>query len=310
MQEIRIGTRGSRLALWQASFVAERLRALGMESETTVYSTRGDRDLDTPLPEMGDKALFTAELDSALIEGEVDIAVHSLKDLPTDLGEGLRLAAVPVRAEPWDVLVARDPEVRDLGQLPERPTVATSSLRRAAQLLRWRPGVNVVPVRGNVPTRVRKLRDGDWDGIILAEAGLRRLGMESDISARIQPTEMLPAVSQGALAVVTSASTRLSANIIRELDAPDIHACVLAERAFLRRLEGGCQAPIAALCQISTSGHLELEGAVLSLDGSEAVRGTDHGATEDAERMGARLAERLLREGASSILAAVRASSE
>jgi hydroxymethylbilane synthase len=293
------------LALWQASFVQEQLKRAGYPSETVVISTRGDRDLTTPLPELGDKALFTAELDEALLNGSIHLAVHSLKDLPTVLEDGLELLAVPVRHEPWDVLVARDPAVSGPEDLPQGAVVATSSLRRAAQLRSWRPDIRIADVRGNVETRVRKLQDSDWDGLVLAEAGLVRLDMQDSITARFPPEIMLPAVAQGALGVVSKQES-YAGSLKSVLDQPAVHACVRAERAFLRHLEGGCQVPIGALARWVDPQTLSLDGVVASLDGTRKATLALVGPAAHPEQLGTDLAVRMGRLGVRDILDEIR----
>ncbi len=309
---MKLGTRGSRLALWQADHVAARLRAAGHPVEVVTFTTKGDRILDVPLAEIGDKGLFTQELDRALLAGRIGLAVHSLKDLPTALPDGLALAAVPGRAEPWDAFVAHPQFPGRLSDLPAGAVIGTSSLRRQAQLLAWRPDLRVVPVRGNVPTRIRKLDEsgppeGDgWHGLILAAAGLIRLGLEGRITERIDPGIMLPAVGQGALGVVTAAADTATAEAVRAALADEAATrATAAERALLRRLEGGCQVPVAAHATVEGN-RLRLEGAVAALDGSALVRDRMEGGTDEAEVLGVRLAERLLDRGAGAILSAIR----
>ncbi len=303
---MKIGTRSSALALWQAEHVADRLRTAGHDAEIVTFTTKGDRILDVPLAEIGDKGLFTHELDRALLDGRIDLAVHSLKDLPTALPEGLRLAAVTARAEPWDAFVAHPELGGSLAGLPAGATLATSSLRRQAQLLAWRPDLRVVPVRGNVPTRVAKLDASDWHGIILAAAGLLRLGLEGRITERIDPDVMLPAVGQGALGIVCAEGDRETVTALgTALADPASTAAVTAERALLRRLEGGCQVPVAAWAR-AEGGELHLDGAVAALDGSRLVRDAVSGPSAEAGRLGIDLAERLLAGGAGDILDAIR----
>jgi hydroxymethylbilane synthase len=316
---VKLGTRGSKLALWQAHHVADRLRAAGHATEVVTFTTKGDRILDKPLAEIGDKGLFTQELDRALLDGTIHLAVHSLKDLPTTLPPGLMLAAVSEREEPWDAFVAHPDFGGGLADLPEGAILATSSLRRQAQLKAWRPDLRVVPVRGNVPTRIAKLDasgplDGNeesrgWHGAILAAAGLVRLDLADRIRERIDPAVMIPAVSQGALGIVCAEADADTADALRTVLADAVTtAATTAERALLRRLEGGCQVPVAAWARIE-DGRLYLDGAVASLDGSEHVRGQLDGDPSDAEALGIELAERLLDRGAGAILAAIRDAS-
>ena len=304
---MKLGTRASKLALWQAHHVADRLGRAGHAVEIVTFSTKGDRILDTPLSEIGDKGLFTQELDGALLDGTIALAVHSLKDLPTTLPTGLRLAAVPERAEPWDAFVSHPDFDGELADLPEGAVLATSSLRRQAQLKAWRPDLRIVSVRGNVPTRIAKLDASDWHGAILAAAGLIRLDLDARIRERIDPAIMLPAVSQGALGIVCAESDTATADVLRTVLAdPDTTAAVTAERALLRRLEGGCQVPVAAWARID-DGVLHLDGAVASLDGARHVRASLNGPPGEAEILGVALAETLLDRGAGDILRAIRA---
>jgi hydroxymethylbilane synthase len=311
---MRLGTRGSALALWQAEHVADRLRAAGHRVEIVEYSTKGDRILDTPLAEIGDKGLFTQELDQALLAGDLHLAVHSLKDLPTVLPEGLALAAVASRAEPFDAFVAHRDFLGKLADVPPGAIIATSSLRRQAQLLAWRPDLRIVPVRGNVPTRLAKLDEsgvpgaGGWHGVVLAAAGLTRLGMENRITERIEADVMLPAVSQGALGIVTASGDADATEAVRRaLADPEETITTAAERALLRRLEGGCQVPVAALATLDGE-RLQIEAAVIALDGSSVVRETFAGDSMRPEELGEALAERLLSLGADRILADIRSN--
>lgn len=306
---MRLGTRASQLALWQAEHVAGRLRRAGHDVEIVTFSTRGDRILDKPLAEIGDKGLFTQELDRALLAGEIQLAVHSLKDLPTVLPEGLVLAAVPGREEPWDAFVAHPRFEGHLADLPHGATLGTSSLRRQAQLLAWRPDLRVVSVRGNVPTRIAKLDASDWHGVILATAGLVRLGLDGRIRERVDPGVMLPAVSQGALGIVCAeADTDTRAALSAALSDPAATAATAAERAFLRRLEGGCQIPVGAHATVEGE-RLHLRGLVASLDGTEVFRSEIDGTAAEAAQLGHALAEHLLADGAEAVLAAIRGGS-
>lgn len=312
---MKIGTRASKLALWQANHVADRLRAAGHDAEIVTFSTKGDRILDVPLAEIGDKGLFTQELDRALLDGAIHLAVHSLKDLPTSLPAGLVLAAVSEREEPWDAFVAHPGFGGALADLPDHATLATSSLRRRAQLKAWRPDLHIVPVRGNVPTRIAKLDasgapgEGGWHGAILAAAGLIRLGLADRIRERIDPAVMLPAVGQGALGIVCAEGDGRTRAVATDLlgDAAT-SAATTAERALLRTLEGGCQVPVAAWARIE-EGALHLEGSVAALDGSKLVRDAISGEVHEAEALGVALAARLREAGAGEILAAIRAFS-
>lgn len=305
---MKIGTRASRLALWQAHWVADRLGAAGHDAEIVTFTTKGDRILDVPLAEIGDKGLFTHELDRALLDGTIGLAVHSLKDLPTTLPDGLVVAAVSEREEPWDAFVAHPNFDGALADLPQEATLATSSLRRQAQLKAWRPDLQIVPVRGNVPTRIAKLDASGWHGAILAAAGLVRLGLGERIRERIDPAIMLPAVGQGALGIVCAEHDDETIGAVASVLADaDTTAATTAERALLRRLEGGCQVPVAAWAHVDGS-TLWLGGAVASLDGSTLVRDTLVGDAADAEALGTDLAGRLEAQGAGAILAAIRAT--
>jgi len=309
---MRLGTRGSALARWQADHVADRLRAAGHPIEIEVISTKGDRILDLPLAEIGDKGLFTQELDRALLDGDIDLAVHSLKDLPTTLPEGLTLAAVSSRDDPADAFVAHPSFDGRLSDLPEGALIGTSSLRRQAQLLAWRPDLRVIPVRGNVPTRVAKLdaslpEEGGFHGLILAAAGLSRLDMGDRITERIDHAVMVPAVSQGALGIVTAIDNEDATQTVRDsADDLPLRPTVMAERALLRRLEGGCQVPVAGHATIE-DGRLKLVGVVASADGKQVVRDTFAGDPAQADTIGTALAEHLLAGGAAAILAGIRA---
>jgi hydroxymethylbilane synthase len=331
MTTLILGTRGSKLALAQSEMIAARLRALhpGLEVALQVISTKGDRVLDVALSAVGDKGLFVKELEQALLAGTVDLCVHSCKDLPSSVPDGLALAAFPERASPLDVLVIRDSGTGDalrqsqgaepvealpLSLLPRAAIVGTSSLRRAAQLRALRPDLELRDVRGNVDTRLRKLADGQYDALVLAEAGVARLGLlgaggrlVSDgaafVAAPIPAEQMLPAVAQGTLAVECRADDAATLALLAALDHGPTRAATLAERAFLRRLEGGCQVPIAA--QAALDGALTLRGLVAALDGATIVRGALSGPPADAEQIGTALADDLIARGAGEILSAL-----
>lgn len=301
-----LGTRASALALWQARHVKSLLEKRGCEVRLEEITTKGDRILDVPLADIGDKGLFTKELDVALLKGRIHLAVHSLKDLPTRLPEGIVLAAVGERVEAWDAFVPHPSFAGRLEDLPEGAVIATSSLRRQAQLKAWRPDLEIVSVRGNVDTRLAKLDASSWHGMILATAGLLRLGMDHRIRHRIDPAIMLPAVGQGALGIVCAEEDGLTLDLLRDiLHHPPTAYAAYAERAFLRRLEGGCQVPIGAHGRLEGD-TLVLEGCVVAEDGSLLFRDTASGAPEDAERIGIRLAESLIARGASTILQQIR----
>jgi hydroxymethylbilane synthase len=295
--------------------VRERLRVAGHESRVVEIKTTGDVVQDVPLSRLEGRAFFTKQIDDALLAGEIDLAVHSLKDLPTVLPEGIVIAAVSEREDPSDALVGsrvagRESRVVSWDGLPEYATVATSSLRRRSQLLHVRPDLKVVDLRGNVDTRLRKLDSTDeWSAIILAAAGLVRLGLGDRIGQRLPPEVMLPAPGQGALAVTAREGDKTSANAARAAVHDEATAmATLAERAFLRALEGGCQVPVAALA-VLTGGMLRLQGRVVALGGERSVEGVETAPAvndEAAEAVGIALAERLLDDGADEILAAVR----
>jgi hydroxymethylbilane synthase len=311
---LRIGTRGSTLAVWQTEWVRARLRASGHETERVEIKTTGDLVTEVPLAQIGGRALFTKQIDDALLAGRIDLAVHSFKDLPTQLPSGITVAAVGVREDPRDALVARG----DLrwSEIPRGAVVATSSLRRRAQLLNLRPDLSVVDVRGNIETRLAKLdAQPQWTAILLATAGLVRLGLERRISERLAPELILPAPAQGALAVTVRAGDAAAEKAAREAvhDAGTALA-VSAERGFLRRLEGGCQVPVAAYAELDRGGAaptVRLHGRVISLSGDRKVEGRETGSAGDdaqAAALGAALAERLLALGAGEILAGVRSA--
>jgi hydroxymethylbilane synthase len=309
VSRLRIGTRASALALWQTEHVRARLHAAGVETERVAIKTTGDLTPNVPLSQIGGRALFTRQIDEAMLEGRIDLAVHSLKDLPTTLPDGIALVAVSEREDPRDALVGRGPI--QWAELGRGAVVATSSLRRRAQLLHLRPDLEVRDVRGNVDTRLSKLETNrEWAAILLAVAGLVRLGLDARIGERLPPAVMLPAPGQGALAVTARAGHQAAAAVVaRAIHHAATARAVAAERAFLRVLEGGCQVPVAAHATL-TGDQLHLHGRVVSLRGERGVEGEDSAAARDereADDLGARLAGRLLGEGASSILAEVRA---
>ena len=310
---LRVGTRGSALALWQTERIRELLAAAGHDTERVEIRTTGDMVQGVPLARIGSVALFTRQIDEAMLAGRIDLAVHSLKDLPTELSRGIVIAAVAEREDSRDALVAR--ETIRWGDLPRGATVATSSLRRRAQLLHARPDLQVADVRGNVDTRLARLdREEGWAAMLLAAAGLLRLGLGHRIGERLPPDLMLPAPGQGALAVTARADDAAAIAAARAVvhHGPTAIA-VSAERAFLGRLEGGCQVPVAAQATLHPAGgdrELRLQGRVISLGGERIAQGLERGAVrspEEAERLGVLLAERLLGEGAAGILAEVRA---
>lgn len=298
---LRIGTRGSPLALWQARHVADLLRPLAAPRPVALVEieTVGDRVRDVALSQIGGDGVFTKEIQRALLAGTVDVAVHSLKDLPTTVVEGLTLAAVPARGPSGDVFVSRRHARFDA--LPPGATVATSSLRRRAQALHRRPELRLVNIRGNVETRLRKLDEQGLDALILARAGLERLGLAGHITEVLDPAWMLPAVGQGALGLECRADDRATRELLGPLNDPAARAAVLAEREFLRGLGGGCLVPIGASAVV-VKDRLALRGAVLSPDGTRRVAGEAEGSAAHAEAIGQRLAEELLGRGARAAL--------
>ena len=269
-----VGTRGSRLALWQADFVAERLAALrpGLEIRRTIIKTIGDKILDTPLSKIGDKGLFTKELEAALLDGRIDIAVHSLKDLPTRLPAGLAIGAILEREDPRDALISLSRTT--LKDLPPGARVGTSSLRRRSQILALRSDLEIVDLRGNVPTRIERVEKGEMDAVVLAKAGVVRLGLGSKIVEVIDPDVVLSAVGQGAIAIEIRGNDPRISEILAPLDHFPTRLAVIAERALLRRLEGGCQIPIGALGTLDRE-ILTLRGLVADLEGRCIVRAAD-----------------------------------
>ncbi|MCX6631110.1 MAG: hydroxymethylbilane synthase [Candidatus Solibacter sp.] len=290
-----IASRGSQLALWQARWVASQLSAASHECRIEIIKTTGDKITDVPLSKVGTKGLFTKEIEEALLDGRAHLAVHSLKDLPTELPEGLVLAAVPEREDPRDAVVGRK-----LIDLPLGAKVGTSSLRRAAQLRQLRPDLQVESVRGNLDTRLRKLDEGQYDAILLAAAGLKRLGWGDRIAEILAPEQMCPAVGQGALAI----ETRAGFEGVALLDHPDSHIAVLAERGVLGALGGGCQVPIGAYATVA-QGRVHILAIVAAPDGTQVIRAEADGAATEASQIGARLAAVLLDRGARKILEAV-----
>jgi hydroxymethylbilane synthase len=293
-----IGSRGSQLALWQARWIQARLAELGHESRIEIIHTTGDRITDVPLAKVGTKGLFTKEIEEALLRGDIDVAVHSMKDMPTDVPGGLAIAAVPEREDPRDAMVGMR-----LNELPQGATVGTSSLRRSAQLRALRPDLEIESIRGNVDTRLRKVEERRFDAIVLAAAGLRRLGLEQRIAEVLVPEVMCPAVGQGALAVETRTSGDAH-EICRRLDHPETRAAVTAERAVLARLGGGCQVPIGAHARIDGS-VLEIDAVVVAPEGDAIVRLRASGPVTEAEMIGQALGDDLLNTGGREILEAV-----
>jgi hydroxymethylbilane synthase len=308
---LRVGTRGSALALWQTEHVRARLAEAGHSTEPVPIRTTGDVIQDVPLAQIGSRALFTKQIDEAMLAGRIDLAVHSLKDLPTALPEGIALVAVGERHDPRDALVGRGPLLWQ--DLPQGAVIATSSLRRRAQLLLLRPDLQVRDIRGNVDTLLAKLDAApEWTAIVLAAAGLLRLGLEARISQRLPTDVMLPAPGQGALAVTARAEDRRAKDAAAALHHPPTALAVAAERAFLRALEGGCQVPIGAHAEIGQGDEIHLRGRVVSLGGERGFDGAETGVAgdeRDASAVGETLAARLIADGAGALLADLRAES-
>jgi hydroxymethylbilane synthase len=302
MATLRIGTRGSQLARWQAEWIAGQLQQLGQAIELVEISTQGDVDAARSIEEIGTRGVFTKQIQRSLLAGDVDLGVHSLKDLPTEPVDGLVLAAVPPRASPADVLVTL--QAATLQSLPPGARVGTGSLRRQAQLRHVRSDLQTQSIRGNVDTRLRKLDEGQFDAIVLAEAGLRRLGLAGRISQVLPLEVMLPAVGQGALAIECWLDDQTTQALLTPLDDPATHAAALAERALLAHLRGGCMAPVGALGRFSGD-QLQLTAVVLSADGARRL--TAQGFIlptnqNDAEQLGRRVADDLLNQGAAELI--------
>lgn len=300
--KIVIGTRGSQLALWQANWVKSELERLhkGLSCELLVIKTKGDKILDVPLAKVGGKGLFVKEIEEALLDGRIDLAVHSMKDMPADLPAGLKIGAIPEREDPRDALVAKNGLTFE--KLPPGARVGTSSLRRSAQLLAKRPDIQIETLRGNIDTRLRKVTEGDLDAIILAAAGLKRLGLGEHITECLDPTLMLPAVGQGALCIESRENDERIDAALAPLNHPATRVTVLAERAFLNTLEGSCQIPVGAFAETDGK-RLTLRGLVAEVDGSRLLMETDSAESEQNEALGVAVAERLKEAGAAEILA-------
>jgi len=293
---LTIGSRGSQLALWQAHWIRARLEKLGQESRIEIIRTTGDKITDVALSQVGSKGLFTKEIEEALLANAIDLAVHSLKDMPTDLPAGLTLAAIPEREDPRDALIGRA-----LADLVTGARVGTGSLRRAAQLRAIRPDLHIEDIRGNVDTRLRKLDEGRYDAIVLASAGLRRLGWENRITELFDPKIMCPAVGQGALAVETRDDAGAGFQIAKRLEHAETRAAVTAERAVLASLGGGCQAPMGAHATVHNQ-NLHLCALIVSPDGKQLIRQETSGPASEAEALGHSLGEKLLAAGGKQIL--------
>jgi hydroxymethylbilane synthase len=305
---LRIGTRSSALALWQTTHIKDKLEGQypDLRVEIVHIKTTGDKILDSPLSKIGDKGLFTKELELALLDNRIDIAVHSLKDVTTVLPDGLTLGAITEREDIRDVFISHpDKEHKNLGDVPGGGRIATGSLRRRCQLLAYRPNLRIEDIRGNVNTRMKKLEESEWDGMILAFAGLRRLGLLERVSGIIEPEIILPAVGQGALGIEIRSEDGRVRDLVTFLDHSPTRYATTAERASLRELEGGCQIPVGAWGRIE-NGELILDGLVGTLDGSTVVRKTVTGDPDQATETGIRLARDLLNMGAEKILSDIR----
>lgn len=301
---LRIGTRGSALARWQANWVAAQLQQHGVEVELIPISTRGDRQQVGPIASIsGGEGVFTKELQRALLAGEVDLAVHSLKDLPTAPIEGLALLAVPARGPLGDVLIAR--EAASFDELKQHSVIATGSLRRRAQLWHARPDLQMIDIRGNVETRIRKLHDGEFDALILAEAGVTRLELAQNVTQLLPRSLILPAVGQGALGLEGRSDDPATRAAVAVLNDPATHASVLAERSLLLNIRGGCLAPVGAWGRIE-AGQLRLSAVVLSGDGKTRLSAEGVDAPENAAALGETLAQELIAQGATALIQACR----
>jgi hydroxymethylbilane synthase len=299
--DIRIGTRGSKLALTQSEWIKEQLEKHhpGIRVDLVKIKTTGDKILDVPLSKVGGKGLFVKEIEEALLENRVDVAVHSMKDVPAELPDDLMLSTFPMREDPSDALISG--EQQSLDQLPKGARVGTSSLRRGAQLLHLRPDLTLVSLRGNVDTRLKKLKAGGLQAIILAAAGLNRLGLSNLITHTIPFHQLLPAVGQGALGLEVRRGDQKTIDLLDFLNHEDTKTAVAAERAFLKTLEGGCQVPIAGFARVNGD-TLSFEGLVAELDGSRIFKETETGKRDRAEEMGIRVADKLLTSGAGDVL--------
>ncbi|HKX18641.1 MAG TPA: hydroxymethylbilane synthase [bacterium] len=306
MTTFKLGTRGSKLAVWQAEWVKGALARAGVVAELVIIKTRGDAEVDRPLHELEGKGFFTKEIEDALRDGRIDVAVHSLKDLPTSLPAGLVLAAVPKRADPAEALVTREAGVTSIAELPAGARLGTSSLRRVAQVRYLRADLDIVPLRGNVPTRVQKVKEGrdGLDAALLAGAGLDRLELEGNIAARLDPLDVMPAPGQGALGLEVRADDRKARDTLAPLADPESARQVAAERSLLGALEGGCQAPVAAYCgkRETGNGSEVLYGRVTAQDGSVQITASAEIDAREPAAAGVRVAALLRAQGASKLL--------
>lgn len=310
MKKVIIGTRGSKLALWQAEWVKSELMRMnpGLEVELNKIKTTGDKILDVPLAQVGGKGLFVKEIEEALLAGEADLAVHSMKDVPTEFPAGLYLAVICKREDPRDAFITKKEGSKfrfdTFESLPKGATVGTSSLRRSCQLLNIRPDLKIAQLRGNLDTRLRKLDEGVFDAIILAAAGVKRLGWAERISEIMSYETSLPAIGQGAIGIECRTGDEFINKLIAPLNDYETSVCVRAERACLKKLEGGCQVPIAAHARLTANG-IVIDGLVGSVSGDEIIRARVEGKPEEAEQLGAGLGDDLLSKGADKILSEV-----
>jgi len=298
---LRIGTRGSKLALVQSEWVKREVQARhpDVRVELVRIKTKGDKILDAPLSKVGGKGLFVKEIEEALLRKDVDLAVHSMKDVPAELEQGLQLSVYPKREDPRDAFVSR--RFRSVKELPQGASVGTSSLRRSAQLLHLRPDLQIAPLRGNVDTRLKKLDSGDLHGIVLAAAGLNRLGLSERITALLPPDSVLPAIGQGVLGLEVREDDQPTKDLVSFLNDPETELAARVERAFLKELEGGCQVPVAGYARAERD-RILMDGLVAELDGSVILRQQRSGARENPEELGVALARQLKAAGADRIL--------
>lgn len=309
-QKLVIGTRGSKLALWQAHYIGSLIgEATGLPTEIKVIKTTGDKILDVPLAKVGGKGLFTKELEVELLAGTVDLCVHSMKDVPTVLPDGLVLAGMPERVDPRDAIVS--PHFDDIMSLPEGARVGTSSLRRRAQIAAMRPDLNLIDVRGNLDTRMKKAEEGEVAAVILAAAGITRMGWADRIAGYIPPEQMISAVGQGAIGIEIREDDAFMLDVCARISDPDTMTCVAAERTVMRMLDGGCQVPIGAFARMTDAGDLiEIDAIVASLDGSEVLKVHATGVATEPEALGERVVAALKSQGADDVLARARAEAE
>lgn len=309
MKSIILGSRGSKLALWQANYVASQLTRVvpDLDVEVKVIKTKGDKILDVALSRIGDKGLFTKEIEKELLDGSIDMAIHSMKDLPSQMAPGLCIGAVLKRENPGDVLISR--QGYKFSDLPEGAIIGTSSLRRISQIRALRPDIVLVDIRGNIETRIRKMHEQELDGIVLAYAGVKRLGLEEKISDILPYNIMLPAVGQGAIAIEVRQGDTSNLELARSINHEPTNWATRTERSFLKVLEGGCQVPIGCYAEVSGE-NITVEGLVASLDGRRVFRESIQGKCQEADLIGRQLARDLLQKGAASVLAEIRQAGE